>query len=108
MEVLVLSVESATATTVSVSWTSSGFGVDIYDVMWQRDTSGDCPHMDDGNIILAGGSTTYNIFITGLEEDSNYTIIVTAMYEVGYATTNNITATTNGEGISNISLTNIT
>ena len=99
VEALVLSVVSATATTVSLSWSSAGFGVDSYEVMWQRDTSGDCPDEDDGNTILAGGSSTYNIFITGLEEASTYTMTVTAMNEFGYAITNNITATTSGEGI---------
>ena len=65
--------------------------------MWQRDTSGKCPDMDDGNTTLTDGSTSYNI--TGLEEDSNYTVTVKATNEVGNAITKNITATTKEEGI---------
>ena len=31
----------------SMYWTSAGSVVDSYEVMWQRDTSGDCPDEDD-------------------------------------------------------------
>ena len=66
--------------------------------MWQRDSSGDCPDEDEGNTTLAGGFTGYNI--TGLEEDSNYTVTVTATNEVGNSTTNNnIIPTTMEDGI---------
>ena len=87
-----LSVESTTATTISLSWTSAGSVVDSYKVMWQRDTSGDCPDEDEGNMILTGGSTSYNI--TGLEEYINYTITVMAMKSNDMATSNNITELT--------------
>ena len=66
--------------------------------MWQRDSSGDCPDEDEGNTTLAGGFTGYNI--TGLEEDSNYTVTVTATNVVGNSTTNNnIIPTTMEDGI---------
>ena len=87
-----LSVESTTATSITLSWTSAGSAVDSYKVMWQRDTSRDCPDVDEGNTILTGGSTSYNI--TGLEEYSNYTITVMAMKSIDMATSNNITELT--------------
>ena len=65
-------------------------------MMWQRDTSGDCPDEDEGSITLSGGST---ISIAGLEEDSNYTVTVTVMNEIGNAIANSITAATREEGI---------
>ena len=77
VEAPVLSVQSTTATTISLSWTSAGSMVDSYEVMWQRDTSGDCSNQDVGSTTLTDGSTSY--IITGLEESSNYTIKVVAM-----------------------------
>ena len=44
--------------------------------MWQRDTSGECSDKDEGNATITNGSASYDII--GLEEDSSYTIIVTA------------------------------
>ena len=64
--------------------------------MWQRDTSGDCPDVDEGITILTGGSTSYNI--TGLEEYSDYTITVKAMNTIDTATSNNITGITQETG----------
>ena len=42
--------------------------------MWQRDTSRECSDVHGGSAIITGSS--YDIM--GLEEDSSYTIIVTA------------------------------
>ena len=44
--------------------------------MWQRDTSGECSDEDEGNATITDGSTSYDI--VGLEEESSYTIIMTA------------------------------
>ena len=78
-----LTVESTTATTISLSWTSAGSVVDSYEVMWERDTSGECPDEDRNNTSLSGSSTSYTI--RDLEEDSNYTITVSASNEIGSA-----------------------
>ena len=43
-------------------------------MMWQRDTSRECSDVHGGSAIITGSS--YDIM--GLEEDSSYTIIVTA------------------------------
>ena len=71
--------------------------VDIYEVMWQRDISGDCPDEDDGSTTLTDGSTSYSI--TGLEESSNYTITVIATNVNEIATSNNVTGFTQESGI---------
>ena len=79
---LVLQVQSTAPTSISVSWTSTDLAVVSYEVRWQRDTSGDCPNADEGNITLAGGSTSYSLNITELEEYSSYNITLTSKTEV--------------------------
>ena len=71
--------------------------VDIYEVMWQRDTSGDCPDEDDGSTTLTDGSTSYTI--TGLEESSNYTITVIATNADQMEVSNSVTGFTQESGI---------
>ena len=94
-----VSVDSTTATTISLSWTvPSGSVVDSYEVMWQRDTSGDCPDEDEGSMSITDGSTSY--MITGLEEDSSYSITVEAMNSIGMATSNTATGMTQEAGMS--------
>ena len=83
---------STTATSISLSWTSAGSEVDSYEVMWQRDTSGECPDEDEDSISLTDGSTSYDIM--GLEEDSSYSITVTASNVAGSAVSNTVTAMT--------------
>ena len=85
-----------TATTISLSWTSAGSVVDSYEVMWQRDTSGDCPDGDEGSMSITDGSTSY--MITGLEEDSSYSITVEAINSIGMATSNTATGMTQEAG----------
>ena len=87
----VLSVDSTTATSISLSWTSAGSVVD-YEVMWQRDTSGECSDEDEGNTTITDGSTSYDIM--GLEEDSNYTVSVMAINSIGNANSDTVTGMT--------------
>ena len=61
-------------------------------MMWQRDTSGECPDEDEDSISLTDGSTSYDIM--GLEEDSSYSITVTASNAAGNAVSNTVTAIT--------------
>ena len=62
-------------------------------MMWQRDTSGECPDEDEGSTTVSGGSTSYDIM--GLEEDSSYSITVTASNAAGSsAVSNTVTAMT--------------
>ena len=95
---------SITATSISLSWTSGGEGVD-YELTWQRDTSLGCPDVENE------GSTTFSAIITdgssydtddtdessydisGLEENSTYIITLTEFDAQG-SNTYFITATT--------------
>ena len=65
--------------------------------MWQRDTSGDCPDEDEGSMSITDGSTSY--MISGLEEDSSYSITVEAMNSIGMATSNTATGMTQEAGM---------
>ena len=76
MQVPTVTANSTTPTTISLSWTSAGSEVDSYKVTWERDTSGECLDVDEGNATVSGSITSYTI--TQLEEDSSYTINVTA------------------------------
>ena len=89
----VLSKNSTTATTISLSWTSAGSEVDSYEVMWRRDTSGECPDEDESSAIVSGGSYSYDKM--ELEEDSSYSITVRASNAAGSsAASNTVTAMT--------------
>ena len=79
----VLEVASTTATSISLSWTSAGTVVDSYEVMWERDTSGECDDEDTNSTSLSGSSFSYTI--QDLEEDSTYTITVSASNDIGSA-----------------------
>ena len=48
---------------------------------WQRDTSVGCSDEDQDSTTITDGSTSYTI--SGLEEDSRYTITVTASNTAG-------------------------
>ena len=78
----VASLASATATTISISWSiPSGSVVDSYDVTWQRDTLVGCSDEDQGTTTISGGSTGY--VIIGLEGDSSYIITLRAFNAAG-------------------------
>ena len=51
-------------------------------MMWQRDTSGECSDVGEGSTTLTDDSTLSYI-IMGLEEDSSYSITVTATNVAG-------------------------
>ena len=67
--------------------------------MWERDTSGECPDVDMDTATISGNSTNYTI--SGLQEDSNYTITVTATNTAGSTVSVPVTAVTEeaGEGL---------
>ena len=92
-------VDSITPTTISLSWTTSNGTADSYEVMWERDTSGECSDVDEDSATISGSSTNYTI--SGLQEDSNYTITVTATTALGSAVSVPVTAVTGeaGEGL---------
>ena len=49
--------------------------------MWQRDTSVGCSDEDEGSATITDSSTSYEIM--GLEEDSSYSLTVTAANVAG-------------------------
>ena len=95
----VVIVTSTMPNSITLTWTVPGPEVESYDVLWERDTSGECPNVDSNSISVSGESASYTI--TGLQEDSNYTITVTATNIVGSAVSVPVTAMTGeaGEGL---------
>ena len=90
-------VGSSSVTTSDISWNILGGSVvESYVVMWQRDTSGECPDEDIGSTTITDGSFSYTI--SGLEEDSSYTITVTASNEAGSAVSDPVTGITGETG----------
>ena len=65
-------------------------------MMWERDTSGECPDEDEGSITITGSSTSHTV--VGLEEDSIYTITVTASNAFGSAVSDSVSRVTNEIG----------
>ena len=88
----VLTVDSATATSISLSWTSGGSEGVSYEVKWQRDTSIGCADEDQGSRTIIDGSTSYTI--SGLEEDSRYDVTIAASNDIGEKTSNSINPVT--------------
>ena len=85
----VVTVDFTTPTTMPLSWTSPGPVVDSYAVAW---TSRECPDVDEGNITITNGSTSYTI--SGLQEGSSYTVNVTATNTAGSAVSEPVTERT--------------
>ena len=91
-------VSAGTSIATSIPITISGSVVTSYEVMWETDNIGGCSGGSDMDsttiyIYITGGSTSYDIM--GLEEDSSYTITVTASNSAGSsAVSNTVTAMT--------------
>ena len=95
-------VSSATATSISLSWSVPSGSVESYVVTWERDTSGECHVENRGNKNIMDGYFSYTI--EQLEEDSNYTIILAALNAAGSAVSDPVTGLTReaGEGLTEI------
>ena len=65
-----------------------------YALMWERDTSGECPDVDEGNATVSGNITSYTI--TQLEEDSSYTINITSTNAAGNSVSDPVIGLTQG------------
>ena len=91
-----VSVDSTTATTISLSWSiPSGSVVTSYEVMWQRDTSGDCSDEDEGSMSITDISTS--LTLTGRQENSSYSITVTATNAAGSSAVSDTVSAVTGE-----------
>ena len=91
-------VVSTTATSISLSWSvPRGSVVDSYVVMWERDTSaGECPDEDEGSTTISSGSTSHTV--RGIEENSTYTIMVTASNVAGSTVSDSVSGVTGEAG----------
>ena len=89
---------TATSTTIALSWTQSGSSVDSYTVSYtyiiRRCGSGPVSGSEDFS-----DSNARSIILTGLEEDSDYIITLTAISAAGQLTSNQITSTTDTAGM---------
>ena len=88
----VVMADTTTATSISLSWATGGSEGVSYTVVWLRNTSGDCSDELQGNDTITDGSTNYDI--VNLEEDSSYSIEVTASNAIGNETNETITKMT--------------
>ena len=87
-------VSSETTTSITISfYVATGSVVTSYEVMWETDDVGGCSGGSDmDSTTITDGSTSYDI--TELEEDSTYSITVTASNSAGSAVSNTVTAMT--------------
>ena len=81
-----VSVSTVTSSNITVQWGTvdcihRNGDITGYEVLWQRDISGECSDEDEGSVTITGDSTNYDIM--GLEEDSSYSISVTASNAAG-------------------------
>ena len=75
-------VDSTAASSVHLFWiVPRGSVIESYKVVWERDTSGECPDEDIGSTTITDSVASYTI--RGLEEDSSYTITVTVTNVAG-------------------------
>ena len=92
-----VTVDSTTATIISLSWSvPSDSEVDSYEVMWQRDTSG-CPGDDEGSMSVTTTDISTSLTITVQQEDSSYSITVTAVNAAGNSAPSNAVTAVIGE-----------
>ena len=95
-----VTVNSTTATTISLSWSvPSGSLVDTYEVMWETDTTEECPRREIRIKTITGGSNSYKM--TDLFEDRSYTITVKATNATGSSVSDPVTAMTREAGETN-------
>ena len=87
-----VTVDTTTATSISLSWTSAGSEVDSYEVMW---TSDECPgDVDEGSSTIT--ETSY--IIEGLREGTSYTITVSATTSAVTLPSDTVTGATQKQG----------
>ena len=89
----VITVDSTTATSITISGgVPSDSVADSYEVIWERDITVGCSNEDEGMATSVGE-------IANLQEDSTYSITVTASNSAGSsAVSNTVTAMTMGAG----------
>ena len=77
-----VSASAISTTSISLFWTEASTLVESYEIVWMTADIGGCSGGSDmDSTTITGGSTSY--VIRGLEEDSSYTITVTASNSAG-------------------------
>ena len=89
---------TATSTTIALSWTQSGSSVDSYTVSYNYTIRRCGLGPVSGSVEISDGNAR-SFTLTGLEEDSNYTITLTAISAAGQLTSNQVTTTTDTAGL---------
>ena len=89
---------TATSTTIALSWTQSGSSVDSYTVSYNY-TIRKCGSGPVSRSKRISDVNARSFTLTDIEEDSDYTITLTAISAAGQLTSNQITTTTNISGI---------
>ena len=87
-----MTIGRTTATTIQLNWTIPGPVVDSYEVTWKRNTSRKCSDDHMGTATITDNSTSYTI--RRIEEESSYTITVTATNAAGSAVSDSVTGMT--------------
>ena len=82
-----------TATTISLSWTQPGSAVDSYTVSYTYTIRQCGSGVMSGSEEISDGNAR-SFMLSGLEEDSDYTITLTANSAVGTLVSNQVSATT--------------
>ena len=93
-----MTADITTATTITISWTSTGSESVSYGVMWERDITVGCSDEDEGSITITDDSIASYV-ITDLFGTSDYIITVIASNPINTETSNEIRSTTTEAGI---------
>ena len=90
---------STTSTSISLSWSvPDGSVVTSYEVIWQRDTSGECPDEDEGSRTINTNSISTTYSTSRREEDSLYRITVPGVNSFASIVNDTVTAMTEEAG----------
>ena len=98
IDILILTSAIATSTTIALSWTQSGRSVDNYTLSYTYTIRRCGSGPSSGSEEISDGNAM-SFILTDLEEDSDYTITLTAISAAGQLTSNQISTTTDTAGI---------
>ena len=90
------------ATTISLSWTQSGSSVDRYTVSYNYTIRGCGSGPVSGSVEISDGNAR-SFTLTGLEEDTDYNITLTALRRNRQVNSNTISTTTSTAGLYSVS-----
>ena len=97
LQLLLLMDATATSTTINLNWTQSGSSVDSYTVSYTYTIRQCGSGPVSGSEEISNGNAR-SFTLTDLEEDSDYTITLTAISAAGQLTSNQISTNTDTAG----------